>query len=253
MMLTAYFDEGGTHNDSAVAVLCGYFGPASEWKALSEDWQALLARENLPYYHAVDSAHAAGHFKGKSLRECNRVHREVVEIITRRGLVGIGAGVRLAEFRHLYEQVRQETQLKAVQKPEYHFCFRQALTYLGQHTRKTFPNEQVSLIFEETSGVMGRVLDVFEGLSKDLTFSFAGPPLFSPKMGNPQLQAADVLAYEMALDLRRNFQPTRTHASRGAWLALADHATKQASGAGLLHCKAFITGAPVSIVSPPGE
>jgi hypothetical protein len=42
LVLQAYMDDSGTHSDSKVTVLAGYFGGAKRWAEFSERWQSTL-------------------------------------------------------------------------------------------------------------------------------------------------------------------------------------------------------------------
>lgn len=250
IMLEAYLDDSGSHDDAAVAVLAGYVGPTSEWELLATDWITFLERQRLPFYHAVECAHATEHFAGRTHQACNLLHREVVEIITRRQLVAVGVGVRLEGFRRLYaEKTRQIALLhptvhfEMVPKMQYQQLYHFALQYLGQYMKAHAPVEQVSIVCEETPGVMGLGLTievhehVLSSIESGLTPYFAGPPAFRPKVGFPQLQAADVFAYEMALDVGRHFEANRKHSTRRAWQALWEHAATVTGGQPMIWCQ----------------
>jgi len=62
---------------------------------------------------------------------------------------------------------------------------------------------------------------------------FAGAPVLRPKEGHPQLQAADVLAYEMAVNLRRMFVPGTPQKRRRSWDALINHYWAESRSVGL--------------------
>jgi hypothetical protein len=238
-MLEAYFDDGSSHEDAAATVLAGYVGPASEWQLLATDWNALLKREKLPYYHSVDAAHGRKHFKGRTKEVRNALHREIVEMITRRDLVLVGAGVHLEGYRKRYAALTPEN-MEAEPKGPYFYCFYHALWYLSRYIRTKAAKGTV--VFEESPKVKGltnivwRYLNAVgpEEMDIDLS-SFSGPPSFLPKLGFPQLQAADVLAYEMGLSLRRYFAH-EPRPPRASWVALSNHAEKITGQGPMLWC-----------------
>ena len=93
---------------------------------------------------------------------------------------------------------------------------------------------QVSVFVEESQKTNRYTLAAYEWAVRHpdwrrFRHHFTGPPSFRPKEGLPQLQAADVLAYELTLQLRRMFvagepqQPVRK-----SYLELVRHAHEQA-------------------------
>src|SRR5687767_1353828 len=99
-MFAAYFDDSGTHDDtgrlegSEVVAAAGYVGEPSEWESLESEWNAVLGRESLPFYHSVECAQQSEHFAGRSAPECNAIHRTFVEIITAHDILPIGRALK---------------------------------------------------------------------------------------------------------------------------------------------------------------
>jgi len=237
-MWEAYFDDGHSHDNASAVVLAGYVGTTAEWGLLADEWNDFLERAGIPYYHSVESAHARRHLEGRSTQACNALHREAVEIITRRELFLIGTGVEIAKYRRIESRL-WPTHTKSVPHPEYHHCFHQALGYLSRFMRARAPAEKVSLTIEETPTGQRIALDSYDilatGVDPDLDMAcFACPPGFRPKLACPQLQVADVIAYEMGLSLRRYFEPDG-RPPRGSWSALWKHA-ERLTGEPMLWC-----------------
>jgi hypothetical protein len=236
----AYLDDAGTHGGSVVAVLAGYVGPVSEWEQLETKWNAFLEREHLPFYHSVDSAHQREHFDGRTPEACNLLHREAVEMITARQLVAVGAGVRIEGFIKREEEMRLSAALAAphvkftpLPKGYFYQVYHFVLQYLGSYMKSQAPDEKLSVFCEDTPEVVGLTIQLHKWLVQRLESKyspyFAGPPAFRPKEGYPQLQAADVLAYEMGLSLTRHFEE-KERVSRKSWDALWEHAKKVTPG-----------------------
>jgi len=236
----AYLDDSGTYGGSVVAVIAGYVGPASEWELLETRWNAFLDREDLDYYHSVDAAHQQKQFNGRTPQACNLLHREAVEMITERQLVPVGAAVRIAGFEKRYEVERRKAELahpliKLTPLPKAYFyqVYDWVMHYLGNYMKVQAPDEKLSVLCEDTPEVMGLTQQLhswlLENYQEELSPYFAGPPAFRPKIGYPQVQAADVLAYEMGLSLTRHFGNSERR-MRGSWQALNDHAVKVTPG-----------------------
>src|ERR1700674_3683030 len=54
-MITAYFDESGTHRESAVFVLAGYLATDEDWDRFGMNWKRILDN---PTPYPVESLHA---------------------------------------------------------------------------------------------------------------------------------------------------------------------------------------------------
>lgn len=241
LMFAAYYDDSGTHDDtgretgSQVVVAAGYVGQPSEWQALEEEWNALLERESLKLYHAVDCVSRQHQFSGREHAECNRIHRAFIEVITARRIVAAGCALNTAPHNRGYRAAVPDHQ--AVAKPGYFTCLFNAWKALGAYMAAVAPNDQVSIVVEDspktrelTLATYDKVIELGDERGRSIGARFAGPPAFRSKEGFPQLQAADVLAYEMAVNLRRLFVSGQPNQPRRSWDALAAHAQLQSGG-----------------------
>ncbi|MDQ3697770.1 MAG: hypothetical protein M3373_07065 [Gemmatimonadota bacterium] len=253
-MFTAYFDDAGTHDDTAtepgseVVAAAGYVALPSVWQAFEDEWNAFLAREQLPFYHTVDCVARVGHFKGWEHSECNRVHREAVTIITSHKLVAVGYATPKAAFNEVYRRSLPDENNR-IARAAYQNSLVSAWRLLALYVNSWWlvsspilnpiPREQVSIVVEDSPKTYAATIGLYQQAMQlpdewqHLRSRFAGPPTFRPKLGFPQLQAADVLAYEMAVSLRRLFMPGQLQKRRGSWDALVSHAFEGSRSVGL--------------------
>jgi hypothetical protein len=68
-MLTAYFDESGTHKDSKVFVIGGYVADDLQWEKFTEMWCKILSDFGLQDFHMTDFENRRKHFKHLSNSE----------------------------------------------------------------------------------------------------------------------------------------------------------------------------------------
>ncbi|MDO9385027.1 MAG: hypothetical protein Q7T86_19445 [Hyphomicrobiaceae bacterium] len=103
-MLSGYFDDSGTHDDSEVVVWAGLFGNRFQWAALDDAWgQALKACppkcRPLTHFHMVRCESGTGEFaEDDTYQRWPRSEREALaknlrKIINGNMLSGIGIGV----------------------------------------------------------------------------------------------------------------------------------------------------------------
>lgn len=243
LVFVAYFDDSGTHDDTAthtgseIVAVAGYVGTPSEWEALASEWNALLKREQLQFYHSVDCAHGREQFVGRDRPACNRIHRAAVEIITARNIVPIGFAVPKASFNESYRQALPE-ESRRIAKAAFYNCLLNALTGLALYMNQMAPGEKAAIVVEDSPKTSEAILASYNLAMQRpewgrLGAGLAGPPTFRDKTGHPQLQAADVLAYEMALSLRRAYVPGARQRRRASWDALVLHANEQLQRVGL--------------------
>src|SRR5207302_10270039 len=96
-MLTAYFDDSGTHDDSAFVLLGGLYGTDEQWEAFDIAWRAKLAaavpdKPSLRRFHMFDCQHGDGEFVGYSKPERDALIHDLRNIIIDGGLHGYCCG-----------------------------------------------------------------------------------------------------------------------------------------------------------------
>ena len=96
-MLTAYFDDSGTHVDSAFVLLAGLYGTDEQWKAFNLAWRNKLDdpvphKRPLRRFHMFDCHHGEGEFVGYSQAERDALIHDLRSIIISHRLHGYCCG-----------------------------------------------------------------------------------------------------------------------------------------------------------------
>jgi len=226
----AFFDDTGTHDTAVVSALAGYVASVDDWEAFKVDWNAFLMRHGLDRdpgcYHSADCCckYGAQNFAGLPEQDRRQIHREAVEVIVAHPLVPIGLAITTQPY---LRSIRHE---KPVHKSEYIYCFKKLLPLLAKHMFTRPEGSSVAITLEKTKKVIGKVTSAYESAMSaqhaETQALFTSTPTMEPKKGWPQLQAADVLAYELGLDLKWNWNPARSYPRRGSCNQLLKHCSR---------------------------
>jgi hypothetical protein len=88
-MLTAYFDDSGTHSDSDIVLMAGIFGTEGELRGLETEWREHLsaplegAKSPLRRFHMTECQNSLGEFTGWSRTEtdyfCHQLQSAIID------------------------------------------------------------------------------------------------------------------------------------------------------------------------------
>ena len=101
--LTAYFDASGKASNPAAIelVVSGFISTAKKWRQFEADWQAVLDKFGVPYFHMREFAPSTGVFKdwkGKKQKRREFLGK-LIDIAVENTEQSIGAGVLLKDWR----------------------------------------------------------------------------------------------------------------------------------------------------------
>ena len=69
MIITAYFDESGTHKDAPLSAMAGYVGDEQQWQEFNARVRKLFAEFGVREFHLVDLRHSDRDFAGWSINK----------------------------------------------------------------------------------------------------------------------------------------------------------------------------------------
>jgi hypothetical protein len=203
-------DESGIHEGAPVVAVAGYISRPKHWRAWTKDWNQ--AKRPIKVYHATDCANFRGEFEGRDKARRDAFVANLLPIIPRHELAGILIGINMNAFR---QELADHPELKRMLGEPYSACFQWAISIIidiaGSHG-----NGELMAFVHENNNYQSEALKAFNYVNENLNPRGIKMTMrFGAKQEFPQLQAADVLAYEGAKFLRNP-----TGSLRRAWVAL---------------------------------
>jgi len=201
-MLSAYFDDSGTHDGSAVVVMGGLIGSEAQWSAFETRWRARLQdpvegmRPPLRQFHMYDCQHSLDEFEGWTRTESDYLVHQLQTIILEESLVGYAAAVARADWDDLITGVSREVSGDAEG-----FCIRNCLVRTLDWARDRTTEPEVAFIFDNRPHRQAsneRVHRVFATVAElDTVPPSLAPIAFVSAATHLPLQAADMFAWEV--------------------------------------------------------
>jgi hypothetical protein len=148
-MLTSYFDDSGTHDDSDVVVWAGLFGNQYQWQALDEGWAKKLQSPSpgkcpIRRFHMWDCFHGEGEFLGWSRVAREFLAKELKDLIIANMLWGYGCAISRKDYDDTVQGDR-----RIVLGDAEGFCVRNCYYNAVNWARQSAPyDRQLSFVFD---------------------------------------------------------------------------------------------------------
>jgi hypothetical protein len=197
-MLTAYFDDTGTHATSKVVAVAGIHGTEGELRGLESEWRKHLARPlcgrkpPLSRFHMYDCQNSVGEFRGWNRTETDYFCHQLATAIMESGVSGCGMACSRKDWDDL---VTGDT--RAVLGDPEGICIRNCFTVACQWAQQITFDPEITFVFDNRPHRQREnkvVFDVFQrGLKPPPTLM--GVSFLTSHKVLP-LQAADLVAWE---------------------------------------------------------
>jgi hypothetical protein len=200
-MLTAYLDESYNHSDKPtvplVYTVAAYISTRERWSRFGKQWKSALRSKGLDHFHMSKFENRIGAYADWDNAERHGFLRRLKQIIKANTLYGASLSVNCADYDDLIQgEVRTEWG-----KTYYGFCVRLLLKHLGEWAEEQNHPGSIHYVFAELAKQGGELDRIFTRCLKDpevrQRYKLNGMWTKGLMREIVQLQAADVMAYEL--------------------------------------------------------
>jgi len=196
-MITAYFDDTGTHARSAVVGFGGLFGTSAQWNAFDLEWRSTL-RAPLPgklplrRFHMTECMARDGEFEGYSEGERDAIIHDFRKIIIRSEVSGYAVVASKKDWDTMIVPP-----LRYVIGDAEIFCFRACVGKMASYIHNHSNDAELAFIFDDRpkwEAISNFIMRQYQEMH--LRTKFAGLSFLSNEKV-PALQGADMFAWEV--------------------------------------------------------
>lgn len=201
--LDFYVDESGHSSTHPVVVVAGFLGSADAWVGFRDNWNAILAEHGVtPPFHMTDFEAKIGQFQGWDEHTQRRpLLKSLVDEIVCRPLYLLGAAVSVEVFK----RVEWDDRMEPLEDP-YHSVLQDvlqlAVTVSDDPDCPDVNGERIAVVIakqREFGAVDGGTASLYyEALAQwPANGKLVKAAVFGDQEEFPQLQAADIAAFEL--------------------------------------------------------
>lgn len=196
MLLTAYYDESGTHAGSPCTVLAGLVASVDAWAAFEWEWSKVLRKHKINHLRAKHLYHRQGQHKGWNDKQEETLWNDLLYVFQERKDLIISKTILMEE--DYVRSYRADPLPKERFDSRYGLCLRSCLSVFAASQYAVNPLGSVNYVLElghHNAGDARRVFDEFKKERESTWGKSLGTISFGAKKDVPALQAADFIAY----------------------------------------------------------
>jgi Protein of unknown function (DUF3800) len=210
-VLEAYLDDSGTHSNSTICVVAGYFGGEHRWTKFDREWRRELDSQGIKEFHANrfwgrENGKMFGEYEGWSNERASKFLSKLLAIINSHRIYPIGAAVLMSEWEKLTDDeknyltgaayVSGKYALGGAKKKSYFLPFTWAIRCVESHCNE---GQRVHFFFDSSNFFSSYALEYYR-LIKEISPNRRdklGDIDFPDSHSATPIQAADLLAYRI--------------------------------------------------------
>ena len=199
-MVTVYFDDSGTHQQSEIAVAACYVSDVRRWTDYESAWLPILVDAGIEEsgFHMADFVAHAKPYDTWSDDKRDKVLRAFISVINKYAYEGAIAAVVKSDYDRLVTGKLRE------KLGEYHYTFavQSCLAHIEYWRKVRSDSQPVQYVFDRMSHGKHEIINLFDDIERRKTaVAFGIEPngyAFQNRKYVVQLQATDILAWEAA-------------------------------------------------------
>jgi Protein of unknown function (DUF3800) len=194
-MVVIYFDESGHSSNTNFVTMAGLVAHKEQWSALESKWKEALRSWKLTEWHTTHYANSLREYaEWKGDKEKRReAYGEFVDLIRQADAVPLGATVSISGWKKMSEMTR-----RALIDP-YYLVLQSCLQSAHDYRTGMASGDKMLVVFDDTQEFKGRIPKIYEALREGMPYGdqLLEKPCFVSAGRTPQMQAADIVAYEV--------------------------------------------------------
>ncbi len=197
-MMTAYFDDSGTHAESEIAVAACFVLDVGRWNTFEHVWKGILETSGVSEdgFHMAEFVAHQHPFDSWDKRKRNDAIESLIRVINSAALVGMIT----AMVKKDYDQCVPGKLREKLGSRHYTFAVQGCLAYLEEWMKGSHVLQPVEYVFDYMQKSSGEIHSLFQDiLDNGVAMHFGVEPsgwAFQNRKLIVQLQAADILAWE---------------------------------------------------------
>jgi hypothetical protein len=220
-MLTAYFDDSGTHAGSNIVLVAGILGTEWQLRSLERLWRKHIdkpldgAKPRLRRYHATDCFNSTNEFSGWSRTETDYFSHELQTAIIESGVSAYGIGVQRNDWDEIVSG-----ELRGFLGDAEGYAITQCYVKTLQWSRENTFDPEITFVFDNRpSEIQRRAKTIGDAFARHSENPRVAACEFFSSYDVCALQAADLFAWEVYQHATEIFaagvmQPPRREALR---------------------------------------
>lgn len=191
VFIEAYFDETNTHLEASMHSMAGYVFEKDKAVLLQNEWQPMLNKFGLPFFHMVECAHGNGLFKGISRENRILIETNFIELVEKYAETGIAVSFDNRKFKATFGE-------NEFIRDYFSFFCGLCMAAVRSHTDKRPDVEGVAYFFERGNANQASAESYIQRAMASPSVCEAhkySNHAFIPKEHCAAIQAADMLAW----------------------------------------------------------
>lgn len=200
-LYSAYLDESGIDKGNDFVAVAGFVSNTSKWNAFSQEWKPLLDEWQIPYFHMTDFENRRSYYSSWSKEERETRLNCLLGIIKKHTFLSVGYVIRKRQFNEIMTDRAKDLCGNAYGLASIGcwYAIRQKVKNVDGLVDYTMESvNQGSGALLKIHGIQSKFPEWVEDTCMH-SLSFRDKHTFLP------LQAADILAYELFKQAKRQF------------------------------------------------